>query len=90
MNYEEGRNDRVNENSMIKPFRLSSLQEERWSLISLAYIPAETRTNMPTYARPSNMQRQRPPKGPAPLQRVLSESPFSACLAKFGGKIRAH
>jgi len=29
MNYEEGRNDRVNENSMIKPFRLSSLQEER-------------------------------------------------------------
>lgn len=29
MNYKEGRNDRVNENPMINPFRLSSPQGER-------------------------------------------------------------
>lgn len=29
MNYKEGKNDRVNENSMINPFRLSSAWDER-------------------------------------------------------------
>lgn len=47
MNYKEGRNDRVNENSMINPFRLSSPWDEIWSIISLAYMLAESQTNMP-------------------------------------------
>jgi len=49
MKDKEGRNDRVNENPMINPFRLSSPQDERWSVIFLAYILAETQTNMPKY-----------------------------------------
>lgn len=57
MNYKEGRNDRVNENSMINPFRLSSPWDERWSIISLAYMLAETQTNMPRWAQAHGPER---------------------------------
>lgn len=62
----EGRNDRVNENPTINPFRLSSPWDERWSVISLAHVLAETPTNIPKHH--GDVQCQCPPRWPVTAQ----------------------
>lgn len=91
MNYKEGRSDRVNENSMINPFRLffSLGWNMKHNLFGILAGRDSNKCLGTLRHMAQNVQWQHPPKGPK-LHRVWSKSPFSAHSAQFWGRIIAH